>query len=318
MKSFIKYNLFLSIVYALRLHFYFKDGKIAKFISRLYQKLLYYGRGSRVIKSHTNGQKMICTFGHQLPFYQIGYPLYDRQLSKLCHYLHNEQKRPINIIDVGANVGDTVLNIGLKDAFYLCIEGNDSFAKLIKHNLKHRYKYSLETCYLTDNPTDKNYRPEITNGTNRLVLSDNNSCEGGIFTQTLDQLIDEKYKDCIFNLIKIDTDGFDFKVIRGASHSLKQWKPLLFFEWDKAYCKEQGEDPLSIFPILEELGYLDCILFDNFGNPFDFVQTLDITKLSYYIENTIGDGLPYYYDVLAINKNGYYNTNQLINLFFNS
>ena len=150
------------------------------------------------------------------------------------------------------------------------------------------------------------------------MISDNNSCNGGVFTQTLDQLIDAKYKDHIIDLVKIDTDGFDFKVIRGAMQCLKQWRPLLFFEWDKAYCEEQEEDPLSIFPILDNLGYSDCILFDNFGNPLGFVQTSDITKLGNYIEKTIGNGLPYYYDVLAVNKEGAFNASQLYKLFSNS
>lgn len=313
----MRYNPFLSFIYFLRLHYYTRDDKNARRTNRIYQNLLKKGKGDCVIMSETNKQRFFCNFAHQLSFYQKQFPLYDRQLSKLCHYMHNELKRPINIIDVGANVGDTVLNIGLKDAFYLCVEGNESFARLIQYNLKHRYNYSLETCYLTDNPTEKNYRSETTNGTNRLVLYDNNSYDRGVFTQTLDQLIDAKYKDRIFDLIKIDTDGFDFKVIRGAIQSLKQWKPLLFFEWDKAYCKEQGEDALSIFPLLDDLGYSDCILFDNFGNPFDFVQTSDITKLCDYIEKTIGDGLPFYYDVLAVNKEGAFNASQLYKLFSN-
>lgn len=313
----MKYNAFYSTLYAATLYYHLKTGKLARLAKKLYNKSINKGRSTTIIRTHTNGQHFLCNFAHQLPFYQKEFPLYDRQLSKLCHHLHKELKRTINIVDVGSNVGDTVLNIGLKDAFYLCIEGNEEFAKLIQYNLKHRYNYSIEICYLTDNPTEKNYRPETTNGTNRLVLSDNNHYEGSVFTQTLDKLIDANYKDRIFDLIKIDTDGFDFKVIRGAIQILKQWKPLVFFEWDKAYCKEQGEEPLSIFPILDNLGYSDCILFDNFGNPFDFVRTNELTKLGDYIEKTIGDGLPYYYDVLAVNKEGAFSASQLYKLFSN-
>ncbi len=314
----MRYNAFYSILYAAALYYHLKTDKPARLAKKLYNKSINKGRSTTIIRTHTNGQHFLCNFAHQLPFYQKEFPLYDRQLSKLCYHLHNKLNRSINIIDVGANVGDTVLNIGLKDAFYICIEGNEAFAKLIQYNLKYRYNYSIETCYLTDKPAEKNYRPETTNGTNRLVISDNNSCNGGVFTQTLDQLIDAKYKDHIIDLVKIDTDGFDFKVIRGAMQCLKQWRPLLFFEWDKAYCEEQEEDPLSIFPILDNLGYSDCILFDNFGNPLGFVQTSDITKLGNYIEKTIGNGLPYYYDVLAVNKEGAFNASQLYKLFSNS
>ena len=313
----MSHNLILTLAYQFILHEHLHEGKNARRATKLYNHLIYKNKGNAIIKTQTNGQKFYCNFSHRLPFYQKEFPLYDKQLSKLCHHLHKELKRTINIVDVGANVGDTVLNIGLKDAFYLCIEGNESFAKLIQYNLKHRYNYSLETCYLTDNPAEKSYRPKTTNGTNRLVHSDNNSCDEGVFTQTLDQLIDAKYKNLNFDLIKIDTDGFDFKVIRGAKKCLERWQPLLFFEWDKAYCKEQGENPLLIFPILDDLGYSDCILFDNFGNPFALVPINDLKKLGDYIEKTIGAGLPYYYDVLAINKNSTFNASQLFKLFKN-
>ena len=50
------------------------------------------------------------------------------------------------------------------------------------------------------------------------------------------------------NFIKIDTDGFDFKVLRGANNTLKTYKPVIFFEWDKIHLQAQNEDFLSIFP----------------------------------------------------------------------
>lgn len=309
------HNLILTLAYQFILHEHLHEGKNARRATKLYNHLIYKNKGNIIIRTQTNGQKFFCNFSHRLPFYQKEFPLYDRQLSKLCHHLHKELKRTINIVDVGANVGDTVLNIGLKDAFYLCIEGNESFAKLIQHNLNHNYNYTLETCYLTDNPNEMDYQPEVTNGTNRLLRRIHTSDGKGILSQTLDQLIEAKYKNKFFDLIKIDTDGFDFKVIRGAKQCLELWKPLLFFEWDKAYCKEQGENPLSIFPILSDLGYSDCILFDNFGNLFDLVLINDLKKLGDYIEKTIGAGLPYYYDVLAINKDGIFNTSQLYKLF---
>ena len=311
----MKYNPFFSIIYAYALHYHTRKSKLARRANLLYNLSINKGKGNTIIKTHSNGQRLLCNFAHQLAFYQKEFPLYDRQLSKLCHHLHKKLKRTINIVDVGANVGDTVLNIGLKDAFYLCVEGNESFAKLIQHNLNHNYNYKLETCYLTDNPNEKGYQPESTNGTNRLLRCTHTSDGKGILSQTLDQLIDAKYKNIFFDLIKVDTDGFDFKVIRGAKQCLHKWLPFIFFEWDKAYCAEQGEDPLSIFPILNELGYHECILFDNFGNLFDKVDINNKALLKSYINNTIGDGLPFYYDVLAIPDKEDYNAKEIFSIF---
>lgn len=312
MRVFKKYNPFLTILYSLRLHYYPSDGKIAQKVERMYQNMLSKAKGKDAVISHTNGQRLICNFAHQLPFYQKHFPLYDRQLARLCLFLRKQLHRTINIIDVGANVGDTVLNIGQKDAFYLCIEGNRAYSKYIKSNLR-KYNYSLEEVFLNDNDTSYNYDIEASNGTGHLIHAKEQ--DKGVRLITLDSLLENKYPNKKIDLLKIDTDGFDFKVIRGSRNCLQRWQPLLFFEWDKAFCKEQGEDPLSIFPILDELGYKECILFDNYGNLFDKIDTNNISLLRTSIENTIGEGLPYYYDVLAIPENKGYNAAELISLF---
>lgn len=312
MRVFKKNNPFLTILYALRLHYYPSDGKNAQKVERMYRNMLSKDKGKDAVISHTNGQRLICNFAHQLPFYQRHFPLYDRQLAKLCLFIQKHLRQTVNIIDVGANVGDTVLNIGMKDAYYLCIEGNPQYSKYIKYNLK-GYQYALEKVYLCDNNDTANYVIQSSNGTGHLIQNEGHGDSVNIVT--LDHLLNSKYGNKQFDLLKIDTDGFDFKVIRGARHYLQRYHPLIFFEWDKAFCKEQGEDPLSIFPVLDELGYKECILFDNFGNVFDNVDTKNTALLKSYIENTIGEGLPYYYDVLAIPNNGNYTTKEILSIF---
>lgn len=306
-------SLYHSLIYNITLFSSSKKSRIVRKITREYQRLLSIYSVDSIVLTYLNKKPFFCPFSHKLLFYQKEFPLYDKQLPKLCHWLQKKIDRKLNIIDIGANVGDTVRNIGIKDAYYLCIEGDKSFSKYIKHNLK-GYWYALEKVFLCDNESAQtNYVIQSSNGTGHLVQ--NEGFGESVNTVTLDHLLESKYGDIQFNLIKIDTDGFDFKVIRGAKQCLKKWHPLLFFEWDKAYCKEQGEDPLSIFLILDELDYKECILFDNFGNVFANVDTNNTSLLKKSIENTIGEGLPYYYDVLAIPENKGYNAAELISLF---
>lgn len=304
-------NFYYSFLYNLAVKSRYFSNKFSVLFNRLYEKALKEESQNYPILTFVNHQSFTCPFSHKLLFYQKNYPLYDKQLPKLCQYIHNELKRSISIIDVGANVGDTVINIGIKDAFYLCIEGDNLFSQYLSKNLK-KYHYSIEKCFLSDINEDRPYQIATSDGTGHLVKSEKS------FTKliTLDYLLEEKYPNIIFDLLKIDTDGFDFKVIRGARRSLQKWHPLLFFEWDKAFCAEQGEDPLSIFPLLNEIGYKDCILFDNFGNLFCKVESSENQMLKTYIDNTHGDGLPYYYDVLAIPEKSLFCMNHLFSLFF--
>lgn len=301
-----------SLIYNIVLFSSQKKSRIVRRINREYHRLMSTNSVNSPVLTFLNKKPFICPFSHKLLFYQKEFPLYDKQLSKLCHWMRNKLDRKVNIIDVGANVGDTVRNIGIKDAFYLCIEGDMSFSKYIKSNLK-GYDYAIEKVFLTDEKSTSNFVVESSNGTGHLKKAE--GATDGINLITLDELLETKYPNIKFDLLKIDTDGFDFKVIRGAQNCLQKWNPLLFFEWDKAFCKEQGEDPLSIFPILDELGYKECILFDNFGNFFNEVDTENTSLLKSYIDNTIGDGLPFYYDVLAIPDNMDYSAKEILSIF---
>lgn len=302
---------YASIIFNLAIVTYLKNNKIARKIKREFSRLLSGETKSVPVVTLLNKQPFFCPFSNKLLFYQKEFPLYDRQLTKICHFIKNDKKSELNIIDIGANVGDTVLSIGEKKAFYLCVEGNEAYSRFIKPNLK-RYNYSFENTFLSDY-SESEYSYEQENATGHLVKSCENSEK--IKTICLDNLIKKKYPKVKFDFLKIDTDGFDFKVIRGAKLLLQKDHPVLFFEWDKSYCTEQGEDPLSIFPILNELGYKECILFDNFGNPIKCVDTSNITLLKTYIENTIGDGLPYYYDVLAIPNTKKYTAKEILSIF---
>lgn len=292
----MRHNPFYSIVYAFALRCCMQKGKKARWANKLYNWVFRKGRGDAVVRTQTNGQRLFCDFSHKLPFYQKEYPLYDRQLAKLCGFLHEINGRPLNIIDVGANVGDTVLNIGLKDAFYLCVEGNDYYAKYIKKNLS-RYQYALERCYLTDAENQKSFSVETANGTARLVSSESLQ---NVPMATLDRIINDKYGDFRFDLLKVDTDGFDFRVLRGSVAFLKKETPLVFFEWDRELWEDQGEKPMEVMSFLSTLEYDNCILFDNFGAFFHVLSVNDEDLLSKYILNTHGEGKPFYYDVLAM------------------
>ncbi|WP_104732499.1 FkbM family methyltransferase [Helicobacter salomonis] len=120
--------------------------------------------------------------------------------------------------------------------------------------------------------------------------------------RTLDSLIQE----CGFtpNFIKIDTDGFDFKIIRGAEQTLQKFKPALFFEWDHTCLSAQGEVSTGIFPLLNKFGYEQLIIFDNYGNLVCTLSSKDILNLSLLMDYTrySQQNLVPFFDVLAIHK----------------
>lgn len=116
----------------------------------LFNKIVaFLKKRNPVISYKINGVSVCMPFSQSIPLYMERFRNYDRQLGRICKFLSGTRgfNRAIYVADVGANVGDTVVNIGLKLARYLCVEGTPQYAALLKKNLKGKFHYKLEECY---------------------------------------------------------------------------------------------------------------------------------------------------------------------------
>jgi FkbM family methyltransferase len=57
------------------------------------------------------------------------------------------------------------------------------------------------------------------------------------------------------DLVKIDVDGYDFKVLRGASDAISNLRPIIFCELCEYTLRAQGDSIKDIFTMIESLGY---------------------------------------------------------------
>jgi FkbM family methyltransferase len=71
--------------------------------------------------------------------------------------------------------------------------------------------------------------------------------------RTLDELVLDRSSK--IDLIKIDVEGGEFDVLKGAKGLLSRDKPLLVFECGKGASDFYGTDPHDIFNYLQGLGY---------------------------------------------------------------
>lgn len=58
-----------------------------------------------------------------------------------------------------------------------------------------------------------------------------------------------------FNVLKIDVDGYDFKVLKGAKQAIIEFKPLIYIELGEFALNQQGDSVRDIFNLLIDLGY---------------------------------------------------------------
>ena len=107
-----------------------------KVLSKLRKCILKFA--NPLICLEYKGHKLKMPFSHPIFLFQQQYPNYDIQLHKIATYIKAKQGF-LNMVDVGANIGDTVVFTNIKEANYLLIEGERSYANLIEENIALNY-----------------------------------------------------------------------------------------------------------------------------------------------------------------------------------
>lgn len=167
-----------------------------------------------------------------------------------------------HIVDIGANVGDVSLN-----AAKICGENGKVHAfepdpinyQRLQNNLRLNHFTNIQTHQLGlgDNVGTFVMRrvSDGNQGMNRIV----NHPPGGkatieIEVTTLDNFFEKNGIERV-DLIKIDVEGFEYKVLKGAEKTLNRFQPVLFIELDDQNLSEQGSSAKELVQFLEEKGY---------------------------------------------------------------
>ncbi len=261
--------------------------RIIKKISSAYDPLINYP-----IKGH----QIKLPLSHALPLVLQYYPDYANNLARLANCVY--AKYPdLKIIDIGANIGDSVFIIRNKVSCpILCIEGDPIFFKILQTNTATCENVVITQAFIGEEDIHTNKELVIVSGTAHFTDSNNTNTE----FRKLSSILTENPQFALAKLLKIDTDGFDLAIIRGSADFIQIAKPILFFEYDPFFLKNQQEDGVSIFPFLQNLGYHSIVIYDNFGRyliSLPLTETKQIADMHGYLLNRMGD---YYYDICAV------------------
>jgi FkbM family methyltransferase len=166
------------------------------------------------------------------------YGYYQREVSGLIRQL----VKPGDVaIDVGANIGCQTLIMG-KSAGHsgrvIAIEPHPTIFARLTHNIHLNSMENVQTlqCGLSDAAGESTLyiAPEEypNQGMSSLYHQAALSLEVQVPIRTLDGLLQAQKPDRL-DLIKIDTQGNDYKVLLGGERSIREFRPYLIFEYDE-------------------------------------------------------------------------------------
>jgi FkbM family methyltransferase len=232
------------------------------------EKIIFYSK-YRLLKSirilfkidqkiKIGSKTMLLPPDHPLSMWIPLYKDYDNFLPKLVKRINSNE----SIIDIGANVGDTLFRFIDTNSKpnYFSIEADKYFFKYLKKNKELLEKEIQDRVILINELVGKNLKGNLTQksnlGSKFLVESPD-----GLETKSLDEIIIDKNIQNI-KLIKIDVDGYDYNVLLSAMNEIKKSKPILFFE----YMSLNKIEYIDVIKKLYEIGYSEWTIINNYGS----------------------------------------------------
>ncbi len=254
-------------------------------------------------KYNIDGFKLDLGRNHKLPLLKYLYPMYDCFLPVLAEL---EQDASKIVLDVGANVGDTLASmIKHTNAKFVCVEPTQYFYSLLKHNVEQmgeEYQKRVKTvnAYISSD-TNKKYQSVISRGS---AVMESTEHDKGIDTRTIESIVYElKVNPQDIFLIKTDTDGYDAECIMTIGSRILINYPILLYWENQIDDKFQYSKFLEMVDFLNQCGYSDFFIFDAYGNYLVHIENqMAMKELESYLlriaEKKSANGVRYF-DILS-------------------
>jgi len=173
----------------------------------------------------------------------------------LFSQVHNATR----IVDVGANIGWTALRMAsiAKNGWVMAFEPDPLNHQRCKENVNLNSFENLQLFPVALGSETGHATMEVRTpynfGGNRIIPGGG---EGRLVSlRKLDDMVDE-FPDSQIDLLKIDVEGYELEVLRGAAQLIKRCKPILFVELDDNNLRDHGSSAADLVESLESNGYV--------------------------------------------------------------
>jgi len=254
----------------------------------------------RVVRD-VQGVSLVLPWEHKLPDYVEMFPDYGQNLVELARRLA-VQSAPLSVIDIGANVGDSALQIvAATDAMVLCVEADDYWLGYLRENVRGEPRITTAPVFLSTADDVFAVTPVRSGGTSRFEVGAKASSSPPVLSPVQ---LRESFSDFeSVRLIKSDTDGFDTRIVPGAAAAWSKNRPVLFFEFDPQLTRMAGEpNPGALWGELAALGYNEYAVWDNFGQPLGRLGSNHVEEVQGVLDDTLESRGYHYWDVAAVHE----------------
>jgi FkbM family methyltransferase len=164
------------------------------------------------------------------------------------------------IFDVGTNIGETLMSFAHlvgKGGFVYGFEPVPfTYAKCMDNLALNSFSnVKVENIALSDRAEKLFFDPLTYNNSGGIYMRKDADQEGGMVEAiTLDEFV-ERNSITRLDFLKIDVEGFELNVLKGAVNSCKKFRPVLFIEVNSLNLSRQGVTSKDLINLIVSYGY---------------------------------------------------------------
>ncbi|BBX09179.1 FkbM family methyltransferase [Mycolicibacterium aichiense] len=270
--------------------------QLAKYLARFDLREVF---GDRTVVRNVQGVRLAMPWSHRLPDYARLYPTYGQNLVDLAVGL-GEIDKPLGVIDVGANIGDSAAQILARvDARVLCVEGDPEYLPYLERNIGSDDRCVIEFGLLVTELSDAAGLGAVRAGGTTRFAQD--GAGDGATPVAVAELASRHQELPPIRLVKSDTDGYDTTLIPPLARAYAESRPVLFFEYDHDLTRKAGKpNPVAVWADLRDAGYSSVGIWDNFGKALHLLSIDDVPARAAILDAPFADRGYYYWDVAVV------------------
>lgn len=174
--------------------------------------------------------------------------------------LYSLVKNGTTVVDVGTNIGETLLNFARLNpkGKNIGFEPVPATYQKAKHNVELNSFDNIGLVNMGLSDVEETLAFNETNAfhSGGIFLSREQKAGNGstVRVTRLDDFVSENEIEDV-SLIKIDVEGFEMNVLKGAQETLSRFKPTLFVEVNNRFLTRQGSSAAEVLDFLTAHGY---------------------------------------------------------------
>lgn len=282
----------------------FATSFLARAMARALKPISRSLGANHIVTASLYGHRLAMPAEHPLAPTLMQFPQYNRPLGLAMEAIGKFHTGSSNmaVIDVGANIGETVAIIEQHcpaRSTYLCLDADQDIIELCALNHAENPRVLVQQGFIGEQEGAPVLLQDDGRANPSTILAVGGKAAAGRLTR-LDSIANSFARaNGGLSLIKIDTEGFEFSVLRSAQTLLQEYRPAVYFEWFPRLLKNFGEEVWTGFEYLQSLGYRDFVVFTNRGDYYCKFSDPDRLLLRSLASVAMADESLGYFDVFA-------------------